>query len=266
MFQIVLILYYFLTHFAFLQTNYQYVGELNLPGEKYYSDAMGNVYIITGNRIQKFNSKLVKLSDYSNAFLGNITSTDVSDPLRILLYFKEFNQILWLDNFLVEMRSAIRLDDLGLDQTEAICSSAQGGFWVYNTLDQKLQYFDVNLNLLQESIHLGSLLSDLVPASMLEKNRQIYLNVPGAGILVFDRFGTYSKTLPIHPDKEFQITDNNCFYFRDQSFYKYDLVTYDETEIQLPQTSGILSVMIQPEYLYLVKKGSLLIYKWSYFK
>jgi hypothetical protein len=259
--QIISILIILIVALTDLQYDYKLTGTLNIRGDQFYSDPIGNIYIIQGNRIQKYNNRLDKLADYSNVYLGNISSVDVSDPLRILAYYREFNQIVWLDNFLLELRSPVRLDDLSIDQVDLVCSSGQGGFWVYNNLKKQIQYFDANLRLIHESINLHQLIEESQPCSMIEKSSTVYLNVPETGILIFDRFGNYSRTLPVFPDKNFQVTDENIFYPSLSKFYKYNLSTYTNTEINLPDTTDLQSVMIQPEFLYLFQKDRICVYQ-----
>ena len=50
---------------------------------------------------------------------------------------------------------------------------------------------------------------------MIEKDNRLFLNNPGTGILVFDVFGTYSKTLPILNLKTFQVVDNSVVYYKE---------------------------------------------------
>jgi len=243
------------------QTDYELTGILKIQGDQYYSDPMGNIYIVQDNRIRKYNNLLEKIADYSNVYLGNITSVDVSDPLRLLVFYKDFNQILWLDNFLLELRSPVRLDDLNIDQAELVCSSSQGGFWIYNSLTKQIQYFNSDLRLIHESINLQPLTGENIPSAMIEKSSIVYLNVPNTGILTFDRFGTYNQTVPVYPDKLFQVSDENIFYTSHHSYYRFNLSTFTNTKLDLPDTSDLQFVMIQKRILYLVQKDRIKIYK-----
>ena len=127
------------------QTEFQFLGKLDTDCDRFSVDPLGNIYIICGQNIRKFDINLAKIGDYTNAFLGNISFADVSDPLRILIYYRELNQVVWLNNFLQELRSPVMLDDIGIDQAVLLCSSNLGGFWVFNQLNNQLQYFDKNL-------------------------------------------------------------------------------------------------------------------------
>lgn len=245
------------------QTDFQLVGKLDAECNQLTVDPLGNVYIINGQNIRKYNNSLQKIADYSNVYLGNISFADVSDPLRIMLYYSEFNQVIWLDNFFQELRSPVLLDDLGIDQAILLCSSNFGGFWVFNQLNNQLQYFDKNLKKIYESISLNPLIGEIKPVSMTEKNRMIYIYFPEAGILTFDQFGTYSRTLPVFPDNYFQVTDENIYFLQDSSFIRYNLATFKEEKLILPDTTSSLAVMIQSEFIYIRKKDGIFIFRSS---
>jgi hypothetical protein len=245
------------------QQDYKLMGRLDTECNFLAADPLGNVYIIQGQNIRKFNNNFQKIADYSNVYLGNISFADVSDPLRIMLYYSEFNQVVWLDNFFQELRSPVRLDDLGIDQAILVCSSNLGGFWVFDQLNNQLQYFDKNLKKINESIRLNPVIGEMKPLSMIEKNRMVYIYFPGMGILTFDQFGTYSRILPVFPDNYFQVTDESIYYLQDSSFKRYNLTTFKEEKLILPDTSALQAVLIQSEYFYIQKKDCVFIYKSS---
>ena len=257
-----LIIYISLLVQFLLPAEFQFVKSVKVDGDRHFSDPMGNVYIIKNNHLVKFVQDYSQAAEYTNLFLGNIHSIDVSDPLRILIYYKDHNQVVWVDNFLSEIRSPIWLDNLGADQAQLVCSSNQGGFWIFNGLNNQLQYFDVNLQFVHESITLNSLTGpDIQPTFMLEKSRNVYLNVPGFGILVFDLFGNYSKTIALEIPREFQMTDQNLFYFKAGELYSFDLLTNSPGKLQLPEEDGFIKVEMQPDFLYLFRHQGYSVYK-----
>ena len=243
------------------QEPYELVGTIASAGSEFQTDHLGNVYIVNGDRLIKYNNRQEKIADYSNAYLGEIGSLDATDPLRLLIHYKDFNQLLWLDNYLLELRSPVLLDELGIDQAELICTSSQGGFWVFNGLNNQLQYFDVNLNLIHESIPVNPITNNNKPVAMVEKNRMVYIHVPEMGILVFDRYSTYSKTLPVFPDNVFQVTEESIFYTTKNILFKYDLNTFTNTLVNLPEVNDILGINIQPDFIYLHNSEGIHIYR-----
>jgi len=257
-----LIIYILILVQFLLPVEFQFVKSVKVDGDRHFSDPMGNVYIIKNNHLVKFVQDYTQVAEYTNLFLGNIHSVDVSDPLRILIYYRDHNQVVWVDNFLSEIRSPIWLDDLGVDQAQLVCSSNQGGFWIFNGLNNQLQYFDVNLQFVHESITLNSLTGpDIQPTFMLEKSRNVYLNVPGFGILVFDRFGNYSKTIPLEIPGEFQVTDQNLYYYKAGELCSFDLQKNSPAKLELPEEDGLVKVEMQPDFLYLFRQQGYSVYK-----
>ncbi len=247
-----------------LFSDYQYVCSVDVEGDLHRSDPIGNVYIVKENNLIKFDASHRKSADYTNIFLGSIFSIDVSDPLRVLLYYKDHNQIVWLDNYLNEIRSPVFLDELGVDQAELVCSSSQGGFWLLNGLNRQIQYFDARLQPVHESMSLNELTGpDVNPSFIIEKNSQLYLNVPGTGILIFDRFGNYSKTLALNTPASFQVTDRMLFYFKDGQLYGYDMQNAENITLDFPVSEEIIQAELQPDYLYLFTKTGYEVYKIS---
>ncbi len=253
--------------------DYRFIREVEVTGDMHFSDPMGNVYIAKDNILNKYSPGQAEAATYTNTFLGNIYSVDVSDPLRILLFYKDYRQIVWVDNFLSEIRSPVWLDELGIDQVELVCSSSQGGFWAYNSLNRQLQYFNVNLKLIHESPALNILTGpDTEPVFMIEKNRSLYLNVPGIGILVFDRFGNYSRTLALDTPSEFQVTDLHVYFMMEGELLSYDLRTAELARLELPGSTvqhpenppskkEVLKAELQPGRLFIYTRKGYQVYK-----
>ena len=249
---------------GFLFSDYSYLCSVEIQGDLHRSDPMGNIFVLKNNNLIKYDASQRRNADYTNNYLGKIFSLDVSDPLRILLYFKDHNQIVWLDSYLNEIRSPIFLDELGVDQAELVCSSSQGGFWVLNGLNKQIQYFNAQLQPIHESMSLNELAGpETKPNFMIERNRQLYLNVPGAGILIFDRFCNYSKSLALDIPLSFQVTDRMLFYFKDGQLYGYDLHNGENKILALPVTEELIHAELQPGYLYLFTKTGYQVYKIS---
>lgn len=259
-----LLLFFYIIFSAFAinaQTEFQFIGRLDTDCNKFSVDPLGNIYIICGQNIKKFDISMAKIGDYTNAYLGKISVIDVSDPLRILIYYRELNQAVWLDNFLQELRSPVRLDDIGIDQAALLCSSNLGGFWVFDQLNNQLQYFDKNLKKIYESNSLSPLIGNIKPSAIAEKNRMVYIFFPGLGIFTFDQFATYSRTLPVFPDNSFQVTDKSIYYLQNGFFNRYDLVSFKVENLILPGTDSLISVSVCSEYIYLLRKNGVFIYK-----
>ena len=113
-----------------------------------------------------------------------------------------------------------------------------------------------------ESISLRSMLDHTQqPVSMIEKNKQVYLNVPGKGIIVFDRFGNYLKTIPLTECSRFQVTDTDIIYFNNDSLYKYNTELDRSFTIDLPGTIHPIHAELQPGLLFLFTRNAFQVYR-----
>ena len=95
----------------------------------------------------------------------------------------------------------------------------------------------------------------------------LYLNVPGTGILVFDRFGNYSKTLPVETPSFFQVTDQFMYFMKEGELFSYDLRTTEMALFELPgfdktdTENSILDAELQPGKLFIFTGKGYLVYR-----
>ncbi len=103
-------------------------------------DNFGIIYLIKDNVFHKIDQN----SDvtYSNWQLGNITSANAFNPLKINLFYKNFNTVIILDNRLAEIFKI----DFNTLQPYKYISHVSTGFdntlWTFNIDLQQLELFD----------------------------------------------------------------------------------------------------------------------------
>jgi hypothetical protein len=203
---------------------------------------LGGVYTITGQAIRKYDREGRYQAEYSDNQLGAITYADVSNPMRILLFYEDFNQILFLDNYLAPLRSPVLLDELGIRYARMACSSAQNGFWVFDQQSYALVRFDENLDELHRSPSLNMLagLGGEI-SQMSENNNRLFIASPGTGIYQFDIYGTYLKTIAIPDIEHFQAKSGGLRYLSGGHWLHYssDLVQTDTLANPCPGAKGV---------------------------
>ncbi|WP_345272526.1 hypothetical protein [Flaviramulus aquimarinus] len=117
------------------------VKKLNLDVETLVSvDNFGTTYYINNN---VFNKQDVNTTiTYNNLQLGNLYSANAFNPLKINLFYKDFNTIVILDNRLAEI---FKIDFNTLDTYKNISHVSTGHdntLWIFNQDLQKLELFD----------------------------------------------------------------------------------------------------------------------------
>jgi hypothetical protein len=195
----------------------------------FVADNLGNVYTVKNEELCKFlpNGKLH--ARYSNLRLGNISFVDVSNPLKILLYYRDFQQIVFLDNQLSVNSNPVSLERLGLEQAELVCISNNNSFWVYNKQNNELLRYDETGKRIASTGNLKQVLqSDLSPNYMVEHNGFLFLNSPATGIYVFDMFGAFSKVISVKGLGYFQPEENVIFFQKDTALCSYNHKLFEE--------------------------------------
>ena len=244
-----------------LFAQYSLATEVAVKADYLTSDNLGNAYIIKGNEIFKYlhNGKL--FNRFSNLMLGNITSVDATNPLKLLLFYRDFSKIQILDNQLSENRGVIYLQDLGLEQSTLACTSFDNGFWVYDQISFSLIRFNQAFDKTQEARNINQNIGyEPQPNFLHESGDWVYLNNPETGVLVFDIFGTYFKTIPLKGLKDFQIAGDNLLYFNDGKLQSYNLKTLQQAEVEIP-ADEIQMLRVEKEKLMILTKESLKVYE-----
>lgn len=240
---------------------YPLATEVSVKADYFTSDNLGNSYLINGNEIFKYLPDGKLFSRYSNLMLGNITSVDATNPLKLLLFYRDFSKIQFLDNQLSESRGVISLQDLGLEQSTLASISFDNGFWVYDQISFSLIRFNQAFDKVQEVRNINQNIGyEPQPDFLLEAGEWVYLNNPLTGILVFDIFGTYFKTIPLKGLSCFQIAGDNLMYFKDAKLLSYNLKTLQEQQVQLPP-DDIKMLRVEKEKLMILTPENLKVYE-----
>ncbi len=246
--------------FAFQDSKFQLIKSISTSASSVTSDNLGNTYLLNGNVLEKYDAEGNFLKSFTNKNLGSITSVDAGNSLKSLLFYKSFQQIILLDNMFSKSGNDISLDALGYNQVSLACSSHNNGFWIYNQLNSELIRFDQGLQKTQQTGNITQLTGTAIqPDFLTEQYDKIFLNDSTVGILVFDIFGTYNKTIPIRGLHHFQISNDQLIYFKDGKLKSLNMKTQEEGEIALPDTH-IIDARTEKEKLYLLKQQRLDIY------
>ncbi|HXH19413.1 MAG TPA: hypothetical protein VNJ07_10055 [Chitinophagales bacterium] len=242
--------------------DYKLIKSIPLTATFLSSDKLGNGYVVNEkNELLKFNPQGELLYSYTNKSLGHISFAGTTNPLKILVYYPDFSTIITLDNTLSET-GRINLFELGSNKVSAACVALDNNIWIYDEVLFKLRKFDDKLGILTESDDLNVLQGSPVKANfLLEKDNFLYLNDTALGILVFDTYATYYKTIPLKGLSGFQKVQEQLIYFRDGKLFSYHLQTFATSEITLPGNAAVYAV-VEKERLFLLRKNQLDVYSY----
>ena len=229
----------------------------------YDVDRFGNVYIVKENQLFKYNSDGSLYAEYGNFQWGDIDAIDISNPLYILVFYRTFQRIEYLDNQLNTIRAATDLSLLGLSDVSLIRSDKQQNIWMYDQLLS--QVFKYNIEE-QRIVNRSQMLSQLIrikenPIQLSDDNYHVYLNIPGTGIVVFDQNAAYTKTLAFLNCRYFQL-DKNIFYsLEGNQIITYPLKEYsvDTLSVKIPKET--VEFLIRNQNIIIEEHNKLVRYK-----
>lgn len=258
-----LLLLVFTVILGFVQDGFQKSFELPFGTAKFITtDKIGNLYAIADNQILKFSPVGKPLQNFSDMRQGELRTVDASNPLKVLLFYPDMARITLLGTQFAP-QSTIELRNIGIQQPTLACNSQNNGYWVYDLQDFQLKKIDLNLQLQFQS---GNLLQTtgkkIIPNFMMEYDNRVYINDPVNGILVFDQFGSYYKTIQVTGLRSFQFRGNELLYIKENQLKALELKLLTERELPLPLSSDIRTFCLTDEKFYLLTTDSLFGYSY----
>jgi len=195
----------------------------------FLTDIQGNTYRFDNNELIKEQKSTSTTFSYSNKLFGTLHSVDVSNPLRILLFYKDAQKIVITDNTLsAQNQKVISLEEANLFQTQAIANSKiDNGIWMYDQAEFQLIKIDPFLNRIIETGNLEQLLNldSIKPIKMVEQGAFLYLQCENNGILVFDIYGSFYKSIPIENINHWNINNSYLYFSTDKEIGIMNLKT-----------------------------------------
>lgn len=226
--------------------------------DKIFTDTEGNLYVLQDVALKKFASSGEPLYTYTNFQASTITSIDVSNPLKIMLFYKETGNIIFLDQHLAPISEKMNLFDQGYFNIVAAAYSTAGYLWLFDAAANDLIQLDLHFNekaRIHQNFQLES--TDIALQEIAEK--QLVLTAANDGIYFFDAFGTFLKRLPISSATVCQITSDEIRYLKDHCLhcYQYQNLTEKTYHIGLLQTKQC--IIHQDKAFFLDEQGDVLI-------
>ncbi len=225
-------------------------------------DNFSSFYSASNNSVLKFSNEGKFLYRYEEFNYGKIGMIDVSNPMKMLVFYPDFMTVVTLDKFLSPL-TTYNFFQLGYQNISAVASSTDGRIWFYDNTDFKLKKIDEAGKVFLESQPLNVLLEQAPnPNFMLERDSKVYMNDTAIGILVFDIFGSYEKTIPLKGLKKFQILQDQIVYFDNHQLNSYSSLTLDLKSLALPDSSDVSLAVLEKERLAVLKKDKINFYRY----
>jgi hypothetical protein len=262
---IFILLSYSLTAIGFSQgdNSLQLVNVIKGGYTDFSVDNLGNILLLdSNNQLKKLSSAGDSIAIFNDVRkYGKVYSIDASNPLKILLYYRDFGIIVVLDR-LLNIRTTIELRKQNIFQAKAICQSYDNAVWIYDEGEAKLKRLADDGTIIDQTGDFRLQLDEAPSPTFIEDHdRLVYLYDSSKGLLVFDYFGTLKNKLAFTGWQDFQLAGKYIVGRKGVLLERYQLSSLSLEEKLLP---GILKntdkIRISGDRLYCLRNGRLYIY------
>jgi len=177
------------------------------------ADHLANSYLLQGFELEKYDSTGRLVTRYTNNRLGTPAFLDATNPLKLLLWYADFQTAVFLDRNLTELGS-LNLTLLGLPAVRVIAAAADGNLWMYDEASTQLLKLSSGGERLLESQPLNLAFPRRFSPTCLRDDggQAVLLSDPNQGMAVFNPFAQLDKVLPIKHLTRFEV-ENGVLYF-----------------------------------------------------
>lgn len=216
-------------------------------------DNPGNIYIVDQkNRLIKYGPDFKELYRYASNKNGLITTIDVSNSLKIVVFYDDFNQVRILDNTLSVM-TELDLSHQFLDIT-ACGASNDGNLWVYDPIQFKLLKLNDQGRILLESNNVSDFgMSGVHISKIKESANYVVLCDNEKGFYFFDNFGQYIYHFPAKGIQSFQFDGKLVVYYTDTGIKTFSIQKKERQLISvsvIPNTADLMFILYNDGYYY----------------
>ncbi len=224
-------------------------------------DNLGNYFLLSkNNQLKKLNAQGDSIGLFNDVRrYGKLYSIDATNPLKVLLYYKNFSTVVVLDRFL-NMINTIDLRKQNIFQVKAIAQSSDNNIWLYDEQNNKLKKIGEDGKVLFETVDLRTVFEEVpTPTQIFDQDGFVYLYDPAKGVYVFDYYGSFKTKVSYLGLTDLSVFGKTVIGLENQQMLAYTTGTLTENKLQLPAVIAVRQkAVIRPGHLYVLQNGSIL--------
>lgn len=256
------ILLFLFVSFASAQDSSFFTPAKTIDGEfvDFSVDNLGNYYLLSkDNQLKKLNARGDSMGVFNDVRrYGKLYSIDVTNPLKVLLYYKNFSTVVVLDRFL-NVVNTIDLRKANIFQVKAIAQSYDNNFWIYDEQNNKLKRIGENGSIIFETVDLRIIFDEVPsPVQIFDHDGFVYLYDLEKGFYVFDIYGSFKTKITYKGLTDVTVIGKTILGIEKNNIIAYTTGTL--TEKRLPVPPAFLpyqKAVIQAGHLYLLQNNSI---------
>jgi hypothetical protein len=234
--------------------SWQYVKSISGQFSFFMPDELGNLFAITANgQFKKYNAQLDSMGVLNEIKrYGKPYSMSVENPLRSLLFFKEYKTVVVLDR-LMQVVGKVDLRKAGIYQTQAVGQSYDNNIWTFDEQDSKLKKISTEGKLLFETPDLRLVFSEaILPTSLFDRNGYVYLYDPAKGLFIFDYYGAFKNRIALLNWSSIQSWGKRIVGYKEGKWLSYTPGEIDIQEFMLPGSTDANPIRFIAEGFYVM--------------
>ena len=227
------------------------VSKVPLSADRFIGmDNYKNIYFIKDRVINKQGPKGNFL--FNDLQLGRITSVDIINPLKVIVFYQDTNTVVMLDNKLSEIE---RINFNNLPQFMNVSTATNAGnknLWLFNVDTQQLELYNY-------SAKLQTVVSQPFPGKLLSQasNFNYCFTLTEKKLLAFNIYGSilnevasegYEKIIQQN-ENLVALKDNSLYYLPDFAKRNVD-ISRETTKLELPEME-IKDLQLSNDILYI---------------
>lgn len=200
-------------------------------------DKRGNYYLVNKkNEILQYDKNGELLTLFSPQNRNSLSSIEAWNGLSVLCFYREQQEIILLDRFLVE-KSSVAVNHEITNNVRAATLSNDNNILLVDDESLALKKTDQNFKNTLFELSLKQIFFDeeLNISHIREYQNNIYVSLAGKGILVFDNMGNYKKMLYTLGVDYFNFIGQKLYFVYDNTLHMYDMYSLEHLVYTLPQ-------------------------------
>ncbi len=220
-----------------------------------YIDRLNQIYIfpVNSTSIYKLNDDKTLNQKYSNPFISKYVFMDVKDPMKLLVYLPQFNNVNIYDESLFQISDEYFVD---FNAESAICfhSSTQLCYFSLN----KIHIKNISDKSTKTSEQLFYERKNLNNVSQIKSNgNDIYLLLPGIGLWHFNAFLNLESFIEDYRIERIELLDDKLYYLKENKIYQRNEREFKD-KIIYESSSEFKRFAMNKNYLLIALKSKIL--------
>ncbi|MCK0130163.1 hypothetical protein MWU59_01495 [Flavobacteriaceae bacterium F08102] len=243
------------------QIQLEFTHKTNLKADKFIGvDEFDATYYILNNTLFKETEDTIV--SFQQNHLGEISSVDIRNPLKILVFYRDYNTVILLDNKLNPLGDPINFSTLEVSQNIGLVNLAlDHQLWLYTIDDNRLHLWDYQTKKITYSSKPLSFLkkSTFHPTQQLATFTDTYLT-DQKGFLKFNKYAQFESSINFNEFNKIVRIEDDFIYLKNNQLY-FQTLTKPASNVTLKPHVKVKDLFYLHDHLHIFDGESIFTYK-----